>query len=92
MSNTHIPLSDNHVAILEAYGEHLANTGGNEPAELLLDMQPFKDGRPNHLMQTNIVRFVLAVGIESQVLLLARLIRSGIIPAPTNGNFEAVGS
>lgn len=67
-------------AIVQKYGHLLSNTGGNDPLELLSDFQrPSTDERPNRLMSTNVVRFTLAVAVESQVGLLAKLEREGLL-------------
>lgn len=64
--------------IVALYGHLFTNTGGNDPCDLLNDMQrPSTDERPNYMASTNIVRFILAVGVQSQVALLAHLEREG---------------
>lgn len=55
--------------IVEEHGEQLVNTGGNDPLELLDDLQ----GGDKNMMRTNIVRYVLAEAVSSQVSLLRRL-------------------
>lgn len=60
--------------IIAAYGHLLTNTGGNDPAELLDDLA--KDRR---MASTNVVRFTLAVAVQSQVDLLKRLHREGLL-------------
>lgn len=77
--STHTPLPDWKMEILETYGPLLTNTGGNDPRELLEDLQPYEDGRPNRLMSTNVVRFVLAIGIEAQVSLIKVLQEEGML-------------
>lgn len=70
--------------LIERYGELLTNTGGNDPAELLQDLQrPGTDAKPNRLMSTNVVRFVLAVSVQSQLALLAGLQREGMLAHAT---------
>lgn len=68
------------LTLLEKYGHLLTNTGGNDPADLLNDLQrPGTDERPNRLMSSNIVRFTLAVGVASQVSLLSALEKGGLL-------------
>jgi hypothetical protein len=66
--------------IVAAYGDLLNNTGGNDPLDLLNDLQrPGTDERPNRLMSVNVVRFSLALGVSCQVSLLRTLIEKGRI-------------
>lgn len=60
--------------IVKKYETLLTNTGGNDPLDLLNDL--YKP-EPNNLMAVNIVRFTLAVGIQSQVGLLHLLEKNG---------------
>ncbi len=86
MTTTYDHVTPDQLKIIEAYRDHLFNTGGNDPADLLNDMQrPSTPERANHMASTNIVRFTLAVGVQSQVALLRRLEREGILvrPSPT---------
>lgn len=55
------------VELATKYGELLVNTGGNDPVELVADLDLDK-----HMMTTNVVRFVLAVGVQSQLLVLGK--------------------
>ena len=60
--------------IVERYGDLFTNTGGNDPLDLLQDLQrPGTDDRPNRLASSNVVRFTLAVAAQAQAALLARL-------------------
>ena len=77
----HEPLGKLTVLVVEKYRDQFTNTGGNDPLELLLDLQPYTNGRDNRLMTTNIVRFVLAVGIQAQVGLIRSLIDAGKLPS-----------
>lgn len=64
--------------LIDRYGERLTNTGGNPPAELLNDLQnPGSDERPNRLLTTNVVRYLMAFGIAAQLSLLAELTKNG---------------
>ena len=63
------------IALIEKYREHFHNTGGNDPADLLNDLY----GKDEHMMSTNIVRFTLAVSIQSQMGLLRRLEDQGLL-------------
>lgn len=59
------------------------NTGGNDPAELLQDLQRRgTDERPNRLMSVNVVRFTLAVAVAAQVSLIAELERRRVVHPP----------
>lgn len=69
--------------LVARYGQLLTNTGGNDPLDLLQDLQrPGTDDQPNRLMTTNVVRFLLAASINAQLSLLARLERDGLVTAP----------
>lgn len=73
-------VSAQQLRIIDLYGSLFTNTGGSEPAALLNDMQrPSTDERPNYMASTNIVRFTLAVGVQSQVALIARLEIAGAL-------------
>ena len=66
--------------ICAEYGHLFHNTGGNDPADLLNDLQrPHTAERPNYMASTNVVRFTLAVGVQSQVYLIAKLERIGAL-------------
>lgn len=62
------------VKIVEKYGHLLTNTGGNEPIDLLRQLNT-----NDRLMSVNVVVFVLAVGVQSQIGLLARLEKEGLL-------------
>lgn len=57
----------NYVELAAKYGDLLVNTGGNDPLELVADLDLDKN-----MMTTNVVRFVLAVGVQSQLLVLSK--------------------
>jgi hypothetical protein len=64
-------------ASLEHFREFIVNTGGNPVEELIRDLD-----RDKNMMRTNVVRFVLAVAVQSQVALLRKLELDGkLIPA-----------
>ncbi len=69
-------LYDWQVPILEKYGHLLNNTGGNPPAELINELQGQKGAR---LMQVNIVRYLLAFGVSTQVSLLHDLLKQDLL-------------
>lgn len=83
MSTTDIaPSAYPHVAawkleICREYGRLLTNTGGNPPEELLEDLS---DPANTRFAATNVVRFTLAVAVEAQVSLIARLQEAGLLP------------
>lgn len=56
-----------YVELAEKYGQLLVNTGGNDPLELVADLDLDKN-----MMTTNVIRFVLAVGVQSQLLVLGK--------------------
>lgn len=58
------------------FGEQLVNTGGNDPLELMQDLVSDK-----RMMSTNVVRFLLATAVESQIGLLRRLEQAGWLRA-----------
>jgi hypothetical protein len=60
--------------IVAKYGHLLGNTGGNDPLDLLKRLRT-----ENRLMTTNIVVYLLAVAVESQINLLKRLHDRGMI-------------
>lgn len=66
----HITLEEHQ--IIQSYEHLFNNTGGNDPAELLNDLKGPGGGR---MMQTNIVRYLLAFAVMSQVTLLRSLRR-----------------
>lgn len=66
--------------IVARYGEHLNNTGGNDPLDLL---NRLANPKSRNLATTNIVVFTLAVSVQSQVGLLAHLEREGILTPPS---------
>ena len=68
------PLDEETLAILNNYGSLLNSTGGNDPAELLLDF--YND---EHMFATNIVRYLLAMAVYAQVTLIKTLIREGLL-------------
>lgn len=57
---------------MEPYREDFVNTGGNSIEELMDDLD-----RDKTMVQTNVVRFVLAVSVSSQVGMLTRLHEAG---------------
>ena len=61
-------VEDGEWEVLEEFGEMLANTGGNDPADLIHRLRTEK-----HLMVTNVVVFTLATAVMSQVDLIQRL-------------------
>ena len=62
------------VKAIDTYGKFLNNTGGNPPTELLENL------RDNERMAaTNIVRYVLAVAVQSQLTLILRLQAEGVL-------------
>ena len=69
------PLDEETLAILNNYGSLLNNTGGNDPAELLLDFF----NHDKNMFATNIVRYVLAMAVFAQVALIKTLIREGLL-------------
>lgn len=82
-------VTDSQKDICARFGHLLTNTGGNDPVDLLQDMQrPGTDARPNRLASTNVVRFTLAVGVQSQVWLLQRLEREGLLTASICGDHD----
>lgn len=56
---------------MERYREHFENTGGNPIEELMND--------DDSSMQNNYVRFILIISVRSQVTLLNRMHRSGLV-------------
>lgn len=58
---------------LEKYGHLLNNTGGNDPAELI---ERLKDGK---LFSTNVVVYLMATEVRSQLNLLRRLHKEGLL-------------
>lgn len=78
----HPDVTPRQVELCERYGKLLTNTGGNDPLDLLQDLQwPGRDGRPNYIAATNVVRFTLAVAVQAQVNLLGRLEQQGMLSA-----------
>ena len=67
-------LDEETLAILNNYGSLLNNTGGNDPAELLLDF--YND---ENLLATNIVRYLMAMAVLAQVILIKTLIREELL-------------
>ena len=70
----HPYVTDRERELVEKYGDLLNNTGGNDPLDLLND---FNKPQPNNLMAVNVVRFVLAMAVHSQIVLLGTLEREG---------------
>ena len=68
------PLDEETLAILNKYGTLLNNTGGNDPAELLLDFY-----HDENLFATNIVRYLWAMAVDAQVYLIKTLIRERLL-------------
>lgn len=60
--------------LLEKYGHLLNNTGGNDPVDLMREYHT-----NDNLMTVNIVVFTLAVSVESQLNLLRKLIKEGLL-------------
>lgn len=60
--------------VVEKYGHMLVNTGGNDPLALVhrLDTE-------RNLMSTNVVVFVLATAVLSQIHLLQRMHEAGVL-------------
>ena len=61
--------------IIARFGSLLSNTGGNDPAELLDALET-----ETNMAYTNDFRFVLASAVSSQVGLLARMEKEGLLP------------
>ena len=77
MDATEYPyVSARELSVIERFESVLVNTGGNDPRELINDL-----GDPKHarMMSTNVVRFVLAVAVQSQVRCLRRLIDADVL-------------
>jgi len=66
---------------MKGYAHCIVNHGGNDIDDLLYDLDHDKS-----LMQTNIVRFTLAVGVSSQLLMLKRLHEDGLLIDAALGN------
>lgn len=58
--------------IVAEYGELFNNTGGNDPIDMLRALNTNK-----RLMSVNIVVFVLATAVQSQIVLIKRLKKEG---------------
>ena len=69
------PLDPEITKAIETYGHLLNNTGGNPPAELLEDLRD-----DERMFSTNIMRYLLAVAVQSQLTLLIRLRNEGLLP------------
>ena len=73
------------INLIARFGSLLTNTGGNDPAELLYRLETEKN-----LASTNLVLFVLASSVSSQVGLLSKMEKEGLLPAspcsPTEDN------
>ena len=67
-------LDDKTLKVIEEFGELFNNTGGNPPAELLEDLE-----NDERMFSTNIVRYLLAVAVQSQVTLILRLKAEGLL-------------
>lgn len=79
-------LTDEQRRIIDSFEDVISETGGNDPRDLLNDyMRPM----PNNLMQTNIVRFTLAVAVSAQVRLLSRLEFGGFLAHKVQGKRSA---
>lgn len=68
------PLDADTLRAIKDFGDLLNNTGGNPPAELLEDFQ-----NNERLFATNIVRYLLATAVDSQVNLILRLQKEGLL-------------
>lgn len=68
------PLDADTLRVIKDFGDLLNNTGGNPPAELLEDFQ-----NSERLFATNIVRYLLAAAVNSQVNLILRLQKEGLL-------------
>ncbi|TKR27162.1 hypothetical protein FA014_02045 [Cellulomonas hominis] len=83
MSTTSTTASTNHphvpawkADLVAELGEQLQNTGGSDPLDLLEDLaNPAND----RFAVTNVVRFTLAVAVDSQVALLRALRNRGVL-------------
>lgn len=62
------------VHIVEKYGHLLNNTGGNDPIDLLRRL-----ATNENLMTVNLPVAVLAIAVLSQIRLLARLEKEGLL-------------
>ena len=67
-------LSDQQARLIDQFGDILVNTGGNDPRDLISDLATDKN-----MMSTNIVRFILAAGVSSQVALLERMEKEALL-------------
>lgn len=74
-------LTEMEIELVTRYGHLFNNTGGNEPIELLHDLV---DPKQRGIASTNMPRFVLAVGIQCQTFLMARLERDGLLKEATS--------
>ena len=63
--------------IVATYGEHLNNTGGNDPLDLLERI-----ATQERLLSTNLPVAILAMSVSSQITLLATLEKAGAIGGP----------
>ena len=70
-------VSDVDKIVIDHYREFFNNTGGNDPVELLDDLQSEHGA---NMMQTNVVRYLLAFAVHSQTILIKRLMREGRLP------------
>ena len=69
------PLDHDTLAVIEEYHHLFNNTGGNPPVELLEDLRDNE-----RMVSTNIVRYLLAFAVKSQVTLILTLKREGLLP------------
>ena len=69
---------------MESYREHFCNTGGNSLEDLMQDEEV--------ALWSNAMRFMLVACVDSQVTLLERLHKVGLLPAPalTQAEVDAV--
>lgn len=63
--------------IAATYGEHLVNTGGNDPLDLLHRLETEKN-----LLATNLPVAMLAISVSSQISMIKRLENAGLLPKP----------
>ena len=62
------------VRVVEKYGHLLNNTGGNDPIDLLRDLNT-----NDRLLTVNMPVAILAIAVQSQLGLLIRLEKEGLL-------------
>ena len=66
-----VPLSHEAVDVATRHRDRLARfAGGNDPVELLEDLQPYEDGSFSGIAHTNPIRFSMALQVSACVALL----------------------